>query len=273
MKQKIVFFAGALFVLGAALAFGDTQLQIERRESKINSGFRERIYIDGKNVLTLANGKSGTVTVSDGLHKIYAELYTMKTDETAFNAAGGIVTISIAANTLDNFVISIAGAAAAAPPASSAAATAAAAAALSPAGAVATPQRPIGQSTLEAALYAAGAVIIAKLPPSTTIAVVSIASRDIEAAEFVVDELAYIIVSSGNFKVVDRKSLEAIRSEQDFQTSGEVDDDSAVSIGKLLGANVVITGSISGVGSTRRLRLKALDVMTAEIVAMASEAF
>jgi curli biogenesis system outer membrane secretion channel CsgG len=126
---------------------------------------------------------------------------------------------------------------------------------------------------LEAALSTAANVIIAKLPPRTTIAVVSIASRDTESAEFVVDELAYIIVSAGSFKVVDRKSLEAIRSEQDFQTSGEVDDDSAVSIGKLLGANVVITGSISGVGSTRRLRLKALDVMTAEIVAMASEAF
>jgi curli biogenesis system outer membrane secretion channel CsgG len=50
-----------------------------------------------------------------------------------------------------------------------------------------------------------------------------------------------------------------------------VDDDSAVSIGKLLGANIVITGSITGVGSARRLRLKTLDVKTAEIVTMASE--
>jgi hypothetical protein len=58
-----------------------------------------------------------------------------------------------------------------------------------------------------------------------------------------------------------------------FQSSGEVDDDSAVSIGKLLGANVVITGSISGSDSMRRLRLKALNVQTAEIVAMASERF
>jgi hypothetical protein len=47
----------------------------------------------------------------------------------------------------------------------------------------------------------------------------------------------------------------------------------AVSIGKLLGANIVITGSISGVDSARRLRLKALDIMTAEIVTMASEMF
>jgi hypothetical protein len=264
MKQKIILLVNFVFALSAAPAFTDTQLQIERAASRINSGFRERIYIDGKNVLTLANGRSGSVTVSDGPHRIYAELYTMKTEELSFTAAGGTVMISITANTLDNFVITIAGAAASAVPAPAPGA---------PAPGTPAPQKPIGQSTLEAALSAAANVIIAKLPPRTTIAVVSIASRDTESAEFVVDELAYIIVSAGSFKVVDRKSLETIRSEQDFQTSGEVDDDSAVSIGKLLGANVVITGSISGIGSTRRLRLKALDVMTAEIVAMASEAF
>jgi hypothetical protein len=267
MTQKVILLVNILFVLSTAFVFGDTQLQIERVASKVNSGFRERIYIDGKNVLTLANGRSDSVTVSDGPHRIYAELYTMKTDELSFTAAGGTVRISITADSLSNFVITIAGAAVSAP-APAPAPVSVPAPVRAP-----VPQKPIGQSTLEAALSAAADVIINKLPPKTTIAVVSIASKDTESAVFVVDELAFIIVSAGSFKVVDRKSLEAIRSEQDFQTSGEVDDDSAVSIGKLLGANVVITGSISGVGSTRRLRLKALDVMTAEIVAMASEAF
>jgi curli biogenesis system outer membrane secretion channel CsgG len=92
-------------------------------------------------------------------------------------------------------------------------------------------------------------------------------------SEFVIEELAYLMVDTKKFKVVDRKSLDAIKSEQDFQYSGDVDDNSAVSIGKLLGASIVITGSISGSGSTRRLRAKALDVKTAEIVAMASERF
>jgi lysophospholipase L1-like esterase len=271
MKQKFGFLVVAVFALGAAFAFGDTQLQIARVESKVNAGFRERVYVDGKNVLTLANGRSGTVTVSDGPHKIYAELYTLKTDELAFNTAGGIVTISIAANSLDNFVISIGGSAVAA--SSAAAAASSASAAVSAAAAALPQQRPAGQATLESALSAAAAVIIARIKPQTTIAVVSVSSRNVEDADFVVDELAYIIVSTGNYKVVDRKSLDAIRSEQNFQTSGDVDDDSAVSIGKLLGANIVITGSISGAGSTRRLRLKALDVMTAEIAAMASEAF
>jgi hypothetical protein len=271
MKKKFVFLVNAVFALGAALAFGDTQLQIERLESRVNAGFRERVYIDGKNVLTLANGRSGTVTVSDGPHTIYAELYTLKTDEVAFNTAGGTVAISVVANSLDNFVITIGGSAAAAASASGLAQNAIGG---SRAASAAPQQRPAGgQATLESALYAAADVVIARLKPQTTVAVVSVASRDIESAEFVVDELAYIIVSSGSFKVVDRKSLDAIRSEQNFQTSGDVDDDSAVSIGKLLGANIVITGSISGAGSTRRLRLKALDVMTAEITAMASEAF
>jgi hypothetical protein len=273
MKQKFVFWVNAMFVLSAALAFGDTQLEIERVSSRVNSGFRERVYVDGKNVLTLANGRSGTVTVSDGPHRIYAELYTLKTDEVAFNTAGGTVKISIVANALDDFVIAIAGAGPSDLGLPSLAQNALGGASTKPAAGAAPQQRPIGQSTLESALYAAADVIIARLKPQTTIAVVSVASGDAESADFVVDELAYIIVSSGNFKVVDRKSLDAIRSEQNFQISGDVDDDSAVSIGKLLGANIVVTGSISGVGSTRRLRLKALDVMTAEITAMASEAF
>jgi hypothetical protein len=265
MKRIFIVVVIAVSALNAGFVFGDTELHIQRTESRINSGFRERIYIDGKHKLTLANGRSGSVTVPDGLHTIYAELYTMKTDEVSFNTSGGTVAISIAANSINNFVITVdrgvpAPAEQAAPePAPAAGSTAA--------------QKPIGQSTLEAALYAAAQVIVARIPPKTTIAVVSIASRDIESAEFVLDELAYVIVSSGGFKVVDRKSLEAIREEQHFQTGGDVDDDSAVSIGKLLGANIVITGSITGVGSTRRLRLKALDVTTAEIVAMASEAY
>jgi hypothetical protein len=59
--------------------------------------------------------------------------------------------------------------------------------------------------------------------------------------------------------------------EQRFQLSGEVSDQSAVSIGNLLGANIVITGNISGTGSTQRLTLKALDVRTGQIVSMARE--
>jgi hypothetical protein len=268
-KQIFIALVIAVSALTGGFVWGDTEVHIQRMESKVNSGFKERVYIDGKNKLTLANGKSGVVRVPEGVHKIYAELYTMKTDEISFNAAGGSIRISVMANSIDDFVITLSGGAPVPPKSTGSAPVPAKPAANS----VPAVQRPIGQSTLEAALYAAAEVIISRLQPKTTIAVVNIASKDIESSEFVLDELAYVIVSSGNFKVVDRKSLETIRAEQNFQSSGEVDDDSVVSIGKMLGANIVITGSITGVGSTRRLRLKALDVTTAEIVAMASEAY
>ncbi|MDR2186025.1 MAG: CsgG/HfaB family protein [Treponema sp.] len=135
------------------------------------------------------------------------------------------------------------------------------------------PENTGDEGTIETALYRAGETLINNLPEDTTIAILSVSSQEREMSEFVIDELAYVLVNAGNYKIVDRRSLEAIREERDFQLSAEVDDESAVSIGKLLGANVVITGSISGSDSMRRLRLKALDVQTAQIVAMASEKF
>ena len=50
--------------------------------------------------------------------------------------------------------------------------------------------------------------------------------------------------------------------------SGHVDDNSAVSIGHFLGANIVITGEVVNVNKKQRLILKALDAKTAQIIAM-----
>jgi TolB-like protein len=136
------------------------------------------------------------------------------------------------------------------------------------------PPRPAaGEGSIENAVYRAADVIIASIPSGSTLAVLSIATNDSDLADFVIEELAYLMVETRKFKVVDRKSLDAVRTEARFQYSGDVDDNSAVSIGKLLGASIVITGSVSGSGSTRRLRAKALNVQTAEIMAMASERY
>jgi len=128
-------------------------------------------------------------------------------------------------------------------------------------------------NTIEGAVIRAANVLVQNLPANATVAVLSIATNDPDTAEFVIEEFAFLLVDSRKFKVVDRKSLDAVRSEARFQISGDVDDNSAVSIGKMLGASIVITGSVGGSGSTRRLRAKALNVQTAEIVTMASEAF
>jgi hypothetical protein len=53
--------------------------------------------------------------------------------------------------------------------------------------------------------------------------------------------------------------------------SEEVDDRTAVSIGKFSGANIVVTGRVDGEGDLRRLRLRALNTQTAQVVGSASE--
>ena len=88
-------------------------------------------------------------------------------------------------------------------------------------------------------------------------------------SQFVLDGLEYRIVGSERFRLVDRRRLEQIRHERDFQMSGEVDDASAVSIGNMLGAGIVVTGDITG----QRLVLRVLDVRTAQIISMVMENF
>jgi hypothetical protein len=114
--------------------------------------------------------------------------------------------------------------------------------------------------------------LLENIPARSVVAVISVASGDRAMTEYVIGEVEYLLVNS-NLRVVDRRRLDTVMAEQKFQMTGDVDDRSAVSIGKLLGANVVITGSISGSGTTRRLRLTAINVQTGEVVAMASERF
>ncbi|MDR1466672.1 MAG: CsgG/HfaB family protein [Treponema sp.] len=108
------------------------------------------------------------------------------------------------------------------------------------------------------------------IPSGSRIAIVNIASSDADEGLYFVDELTVLFVNARKYAVVDRRSIDVILAEQNFQMSGYVDDNSAVSIGKFLGATVVITGSINGSGARKRLVLKALDVKTAEILAMSS---
>jgi hypothetical protein len=123
----------------------------------------------------------------------------------------------------------------------------------------------------DSAIKSAFETISGILPNGAKIAVVNVSSRDSAESEYIIEELSVLFVNSLKYTVVDRRALDAIRQEWNFQTSGEVDDDSIVFIGHFLGADIVLTGSISGEGEMRRLRFRALDVKTAQVLAMSSE--
>jgi hypothetical protein len=137
-----------------------------------------------------------------------------------------------------------------------------------------TAQRPSNDITV--AVEKAAKVVMNSLKQRnlirSKIAIVNISSQDKEQAEFVAAELEFMLVSN-NFIIVDRIELDRIRREQNFQLSGEVDDNQIVSIGKFAGAGLVITGSITGSGNMRRLRLRVLNTQSAELMGSASEPF
>ncbi|MDD7270848.1 MAG: CsgG/HfaB family protein [Spirochaetales bacterium] len=62
--------------------------------------------------------------------------------------------------------------------------------------------------------------------------------------------------------VLDRQNTEAIIEELKFQTSGLVDDKKAVSIGHMMGAELLITGSVSNTVSSYEIELRLIDIET-----------
>src|SRR3954462_786744 len=56
-------------------------------------------------------------------------------------------------------------------------------------------------------------------------------------------------VKSGKFRVVEREQLQALMEEKHLSLSGDVDPSTAVKIGKLLGVNYLLTGSVTEYGA------------------------
>jgi len=67
------------------------------------------------------------------------------------------------------------------------------------------------------------------------------------------------------FTVVSRKQLDAVREEQKLQMSGEVDDKDALAIGRFFGAQTIVSGVVSVLGTVYSLRINALEVQTAQV--------
>jgi len=65
------------------------------------------------------------------------------------------------------------------------------------------------------------------------------------ASDILITELA----KSGKFIVVERDKLDKVMAEQKFAMSGAVDPATAAKVGKILGLNAIVTGSISQFGS------------------------
>jgi len=119
-----------------------------------------------------------------------------------------------------------------------------------------------GNGPIEYAVRQAVDEIIPFIPDGSRLAIVDISGSP-SLSDFIINTLEHLIFSIRKFDVVDRQSLDDIKEEQKFQYSGEVDDNSAVSLGHMVGATTVITGTVSD--SSRYLRVRAINVETGKL--------
>jgi formylglycine-generating enzyme required for sulfatase activity len=97
------------------------------------------------------------------------------------------------------------------------------------------------------------------------IALLNFYSPSEQFSEYVLEEMSGHLVQGRKLVVVSRSDLDVIRQEEHFQMSGEVSDESAQAIGKKLGAQLVVSGSLTDTGSEYRFRIKVLNVESAVI--------
>jgi curli biogenesis system outer membrane secretion channel CsgG len=128
-------------------------------------------------------------------------------------------------------------------------------------------------AAFEAVIEKSFANLEPRLEAGKRIALLPINAADKENGSYAYDTLTVMFTNTLKYDMLERSRIDQILQEQNFQLSGLVSDETAVSIGKLLGANVIIIGDISGAGNTRRLVFRCLDVETEKILGISSERF
>ena len=72
------------------------------------------------------------------------------------------------------------------------------------------------------------------------------------------------LVGTQQFRVVERAQIRKALSEQELQMSGVIDDRSAVELGKFLGADLIVVGSVVKIGTAYTINSRMIDVKTGE---------
>jgi len=108
--------------------------------------------------------------------------------------------------------------------------------------------------TLDAAIQNTARDIESRLPKGTSLTMVNIVSGSPVLSDYIIEELTMNLMDSGNLIVVDRNTLNRalVNAEIDLQLSGDVSDETMVSIGILMGSQYALYGSLSGSGNVLR---------------------
>lgn len=91
-----------------------------------------------------------------------------------------------------------------------------------------------------------------------------------DMGKIVAEWLITALVKEGRFDVIERRLLEKVLSEQKIGVSGVVDEASASKLGRVLGAKVVITGSVLHYQNILEVNARIIEVESSSIIAAES---
>lgn len=94
--------------------------------------------------------------------------------------------------------------------------------------------------------------------------------NDSNLGRFIAEELTTKLYQTNRFEVVERTLLEKILSEQKLGVSGYIDDETAISLGKILGVDAIATGTLTDLGSTIKLNARLIKAETGNVISAAS---
>ena len=79
--------------------------------------------------------------------------------------------------------------------------------------------------------------------------VAALFGQDVDVGKGISDLLVTYLVKDGSYSVIERKAMDKIMAEQNFSNSDRANPNSAAKIGKLLGVDAIIVGSITQFGN------------------------
>jgi len=84
--------------------------------------------------------------------------------------------------------------------------------------------------------------------------------------DIISDRLELEISKKNIYRVIDRRNIEKIIKEQKLQLSGNIDESTAIELGKLAGLDNIVLGSVALFGSSYLISVKMIDVETGQIL-------
>jgi len=94
-----------------------------------------------------------------------------------------------------------------------------------------------------------------------------IMGRNKEVAPYVQEDITTTLVNSGQFNVVERLKLQSLLEELKLSQTGLINPKGARRIGKLIGADAVLTGTLAATGDLWNINLRLINVETGFIIA------